>query len=220
MDSKYKLFTQEADFPAEPRIVLNAVRAFADNWLADWKVWETSESVEATGDSAGHLVTAKFRTEPAGEGTKLTVVLRVLQADPPESTPANSGEDYEGQIRKWLQALPWWVQQKQAAAIDSARQRENGAPSAPRIRRRLRIGDIVGVAFLISWILVITLYALLAFVGLVTGELKLPSKRSGDLVTTRGWVARIVSIFILVAYGWIVSSIWKWRQKHKGKSWI
>ena len=220
MDSRYKQFTQEAEFQAEPQIVRQAVRAFADNWLADWKVSETSDSVEATGDSAGHLATAKFGTEPTQRGTKLTVVLKVLQVDSPESTPANSGEDYDGQIRKWLEALPWWVQQRQAAAIGSAGHGENAASSGPRIRRRLRIGDIVGAVFLISWFLVITLFALSALVGLITGVLKLPSKRSGDLVTTQGWEARIVSVLILWIYGWIVSTIWKWRNRHKGKPWL
>jgi hypothetical protein len=200
--------------------VRQAVRAFADNWLADWKVRETSDSVEATGEIAGHLVTAKFGTEPTQTGTKLTVVLRVLQAGSAGSTPATSGEDYDGQIRKWLEALPWWVQQKQAAAIDSAGHRENGTSSGPRIHRRLRIGDIVGYAFLITWFLVITLFALLALIGLISGELKLPSKRSGNLVTILGWGARIVSVFILAVYGWIVSSIWKWRKGHKGKPWV
>lgn len=153
-------------------------------------------------------------------GAKLAVTLRVEKGGSWASAQPDGEEDYGDLVRKWVEAIPWWVQQKQApSSIVTATHDGEFPPELPK-RRRLRIADILGTTFVIAWILVTTIYALSALVGLVTGELKLPSKSSGDLVTMQGWVARIVSVIILAFYGLIVSSIWKWRKQHKGKPWF
>src|SRR5579859_6063684 len=117
MDWKHKHFAQEAFFEAEPDIVNDALRAFARAWLADWAVAETPDGLEATGRSGLHAATATFRIEPAPVGTKVTVTLLVERASRTMGFMLfDVGGFYNGQLRKWLQALPWWVQQRQTAA--------------------------------------------------------------------------------------------------------
>lgn len=220
MGSKYQEFTQEAAFQAEPGVVREAVRAFTGNWLAGWSLSETPDGIEATGQIGGCQARAAFRIEPAAGGANLVVALQVEHIHSQDSERGDIVEDYDDLARKWLAAIPWWIEQKQTAApLPAGGQGKTLRSGLPK-RRWPRFGDIVGGCFLISWIFVITIFALAALIGLVTGELKLPSKRSGDLVTTYGWGARIVSTFILAFYGWIVYSIWKWRKMHKGKPWI
>jgi hypothetical protein len=219
MGAEYQQFDGQAEFQADPGIVREAIRDFAGNWLAGWKLSEAPDGIEATGQSGGHNATAIFLIVPAVSGASLALTLKVEQGGQAESAWGDGDEDYDNLVRKWLEALPWWVQQKQTPPPQPADLEEKiFIPELPK--RRRRIGDILASSFLILWLLVITLYALAALIGLVTGELKLPSKRTGDLVTTQGWAARIVSVVILAIYGSIVSSIWKWRKKHKGKPWF
>ena len=220
MDSKYKEFIEEAVFQAEPQIVHEAVRAFVGNWLADWKVSEIPDGLEATGHCAGHLATAKFRIEPTVGGTKVAVAVQVEQASSPGSTLADTGEDYNEQIRKWLDAIPWWVQQKQAVATHSMLYHGTAVPTEPRKPRRLHIGDIVGACIVIFFLLVFTLYALSALLGLLTGTLFLPSNRNPNAPPIHGLPARIESAIILALYGWSVYAIWKWKKLHKGSRWF
>ncbi|HLY59233.1 MAG TPA: hypothetical protein VKV95_00560 [Terriglobia bacterium] len=220
MRSKFQKFTQEAEFQADPGAVREAIRAFAANWLAGWNLSETPDGVEATGQSGGHRALAMFRIDPVTTGARLVVTLQVEQSGSRDREPDNAGQDNDDLIHKWMDAIPWWIEQKKTAAPLPAGGQEKAFLAERPKRRRLRIREIVASAFLICWILVITIYALSGLVGLVTGELKLPSRRSGDLVTTYGWVARIESVLILAFYGWIVYSMWKWRKQHKGEPWI
>jgi hypothetical protein len=215
MDSIYKQFTGEAVFQAELEIVREAVRAFAGNWLADWKLIETADGFEATGQSAGLPAIAKFRIESAAGGTKVAVGLQVEQASPPGSTPAGTGKDYDNQIRKWLEAIPWWVQQEQAAANHPAGHHGNGFPSELPKRRRPRIGEIAGGSVIIFSLLAVTLYAISAVIGLLTGSLFLPSKRNPNPPPIHGLPARIISALILALFGWLVFTIWKLTKRKR-----
>ena len=218
MSSKFQEFTQEAEFQADPGAVREAIRAFAENWLAGWNLSETPDGIEATGQSDGHQARAMFRIDPVTPGARLVVALQVEQSGSPDPAPDSPGQDNNDLIRKWLEAIPWWIEQKKAAAALSAGGQEKTYPS-DLPKHRLRIGEIVAIVFLISWIIVITLFALSALVGLLTGELALPSKRTGNLGIIHGWAARIISALILWFYGWIVSALWKGRKKSKGKPW-
>ncbi|HLY59231.1 MAG TPA: hypothetical protein VKV95_00550 [Terriglobia bacterium] len=218
MGSKYKEFSQEAMFQDEPEVVREAIRAFAGNWLAGWNLSETPDGIEATGQSGGHQAKAMFRIDPVTPGARLVVALQVDESGSPDPASDNAGQDNDGVIRKWLEAIPWWIEQKKTAAALASGGHEKTYPS-DLPKHRLRIGEILAIGFLITWFIVFTLYALFAFVGLVTGSLALPSKRTGNLGIIHGWTARIISAIILAFYGLIVSSLWKGKKKAKGKPW-
>jgi len=77
---------------------------------------------------------------------------------------------------------------------------------------KIRTGDIIGGCFLSGWILVILLFGLSALIGLITGEIYLPSKRGGG-GTLHGVVARIVSLIILAIAAYILSTLWRSRKR-------
>ena len=78
---------------------------------------------------------------------------------------------------------------------------------------KIRIGQVIAGAFVTIWILVLLLYGLSALVGLLSGEIFLPSKRGGG-GTLHGVTARIVSLVILVITTLILSALWRaWRRR-------
>jgi len=222
MDWKYKHFKQEAVFQAEPDIVLKAVRAFAQDWLTDWGVSETPDGIEANGYSGLHMATAKFRVEPAAGGTKLTVEMQVQRASGRGFMLVDIGGFYSGKISKWLQALPWWVHQKQAEAAQSEGQpvpERPGKPQVPKmsptLNHLLGCGLIVVVLILALWFCWIVIAAI---IGLVTGNLYLGG-RGGD-TDLHGWWARIVSALILLFFGWMAYRMWKPKRRDRGSEWL
>jgi hypothetical protein len=222
MDWKYKHFTQEAVFHAEPEIVRQAVIAFATDWLADWKVSETSEGIEARGYSGLHLATARFRVERAAEGTKLIVEMQVQRASGRGFMLVDIGGFYNGKIRQWLGALPWWIHQKEAEATRSEGQTVVELPGKPQIPKMSpALHQLLGCS-VIGILLVFALWfcwnLIAAIIGLVTGNLDLPG-RGGDLVLHGLW-ARIVSALILLLFGWIAFRIWKPKKRNRGSGWL
>ena len=222
MDWKYKHFTQEADFQTEPEIVLEAVRAFAKDWLGDWKVSETSDGIEAHGYSGLHMATAMFHISPTAGGAKVTVEMQVQRASGRGFMLVDIGGFYKGKISNWLLALPWWVHQKQAEATHSEGQplaELPGKPPVPQmspgLNRFLGCGVIAIVIIFALWVVINFISAI---VGLVTGNLYLIG-RGGELVLHGRW-ARIVSALILLFFGWIAFRIWKPKDRNRGSGWL
>ena len=77
---------------------------------------------------------------------------------------------------------------------------------------KIRIGDVVGGCFVSVWLLVIGLYGLNALLGVITGELYLPSKKGGGGTLHGAW-ARIISLVILAVSYFILSAMWKGVRK-------
>jgi len=77
---------------------------------------------------------------------------------------------------------------------------------------KVRLGDIAGGCFISVWILVLLLFGLSGFMGLITGELFLPDKKGGG-GTLHGTTARIVSLIILVISAYILSTLWRARKR-------
>jgi hypothetical protein len=132
------------------------------------------------------------------------------------------GGFYDGLIRKWLQALPWWVHQKQAAANQSEGQPEmalTDKPPVPKmspgLHRMLGCGVMAIVIIFALWV---CWNVIAAVIGLVTGNLDLPG-RGGELVLHGRW-ARIVSALILLFFGWIAFRIWKPKKRNGGSEWL
>jgi hypothetical protein len=213
MSWKYQQFAQEAVFQAEREIVCQAVRAFAGDWLADWKVSETPDGLEARGYSAGHLATARFRIESGAVGTKVAVELQVERASPLGFMLVDVGGYYNGQIRKWLQALPWWVQQKQTQG-----QAGEAVPAGPPMAKPSPGPNLFMGCVLLFVVLGVCVYAIAALVGLLTGNLYIPGRGSGGTVVHGMW-ARILSAIILLFLGWIALRIWKPKRRN-GSGWL
>jgi hypothetical protein len=222
MDWKFAHFNQEAVFQAEPQVVFEALRAFAGDWLADWKVSETSDGLEARGYSGLHSAIANFRIEPAAVGARLMVEMQVKRASARGFMLVDIGGFYNGHIQKWLQAIHWWVNQKQTAATESEGQPrkagESGPPTPkpmPSQNRLLGCGIIVIVLIFALYFCVTTICAV---IGLITGNLYLTG-RGGDITIHGGW-ARIVSAAILLFFGWIGFRIWKPKDRNRGSGWL
>ena len=77
---------------------------------------------------------------------------------------------------------------------------------------KIRTGDIIGGCFISGWILVILLFGVSALIGLISGEIYLPTKRGGG-GTLHGVVARIVSLVILAISAYILSTLWRSRRR-------
>jgi hypothetical protein len=213
MDSKYKHFTQEAVFQAEPEIVRQAVLAFTADWLDDWKVSETPEGIEASAYSGLHPTTARFRIDPAPGGARVTVEMQVQRASGRGYMLVDIGGFYDGKMRKWLQALPWWIHQKQAAASQSEGQPTLAVPDKPPKPHPSAASNLMVGCLVITFLLAVLAFLISAIVGLLTGSLYLPSNSGGE--TIHGSWARIASALILLLFGWIAFRIWKMINRNR-----
>ena len=86
---------------------------------------------------------------------------------------------------------------------------------------KVRIGSIVGGVFAVVWISIVGLYGLSGLIGLITGEIYLPSKNGGGGTIT-GITARIVSAVILAicsAIIWTILSVWKKSRHRRKRDW-
>lgn len=217
MDWKYKYFKQEAVFQAETGIVREALHAFAKDWLNDWKVSETWDGLEAKSPPGFRSGTAKFRIEPALGGTKVAIEMQVQRAASLGLMVFDFGGYYDGQIRKWLQALPWWIQQKQAAATQSAGQHGKSVPAGPPIPKPERHTDRLMGCVTILIVIVGSMYAIVALAGLVTGNLYIPGNDGG--FTIHGQGARILAASFLVLFSWIAVRLWNVRKRNRESGW-
>ncbi|HUK86872.1 MAG TPA: hypothetical protein VLT85_04345 [Terriglobales bacterium] len=216
MDWKYKHFAEDAVFPAQPEAVVEAARAFAREYLADWRLADTPEGLELEGRSAAHAATAVFHIEPAPEGAKVAVTLRVERASWQGFMLVDAGGFYSRQIALWLKGIQSRLQHGPASAT------QNGvadplkqAAYKPSRGPALFVGcaAIVCALFFVIWIIE-------ALVGLATGNLYLIGR--GGTAELHGVWARIVSAAILAGVGWIVLRIYrppKSRQR-RGGEWL
>jgi hypothetical protein len=222
MDWKYKHFAQEAFFPAGPDIVNDAVRGFARDRLAGWNVAETPDGLEVKGRSAYHAETATFRIESAPGGTKVTVTLLVERASRLGGFMLfDVGGYYNGQLRQWLQALPWWIQQRLAATTPSAGEPGQAAPARPPMPKPSPAANLFFGCVFLFVTLGLLVYFIAALVGLLTGNLFLAGRGSGGTMIHGMW-ARILSAGILTFFGWIAFRIWKpkAKQRNRGSQWL
>jgi hypothetical protein len=207
MDWKYKYFSEEATFQAKPEIVLRALRAFAAEWLDDWKVSESPAGFEVVGLSAGHDAVAKFHLEPVGDGTKVTVEMQVESASSFGFLLLDKGS-YGGMIRKWLQALPWWIDQRQPTGILPGGLSGKARPVKPPPMKPMPGAALFSGCSTITILLAILIYGVTSLVGLLTGNLLIIG--NGGTSTIHGVWARILSAIVLAIFGWVV---WYWRYK-------
>ena len=214
MDCKYKYFTREAAFQAEPEIVLQALRAFAADWLDDWKVSETLDGIEARIHSGYRFATATFRVEPAPGGSRVAVKMQVERATSLGLMMFDPGGYFSGQIRKWLEALPWWIQQQQAVENQSMNQDGKPASAGSQIPKPKRESDLGKRLIAASVAVVLFAYAIVAIAGLITGELFISDNHGG--ITLHGLWARFVSAIVLVIIGWVGRRLWKLRKRKQG----
>ena len=103
MDLQFKHFTQEAVYSASRDSLLEAARAVVAESFGPAE--DTPEGFTAHGRSGWHSATAKFRAEPAPEGTKLAVELQVSRATMRGYMLADVGGYYDGQLRRWLTGI-------------------------------------------------------------------------------------------------------------------
>jgi hypothetical protein len=209
MSWKYKYFNGEVAFQAEPEIVLKALRAFATEWLDDWKVSDTPDGIEARSQSGYRFATAIFRVEPETGGTKVTVKMQVERANSLGLMMFDIGGYFSGLIGNWLQALPWWVQQ-QAMTSQSKVQDGNATPTTPPIPKPIRGPDRRKGCITISVFILLSVLAIVAIVGLLTGDLNLPGDNGG--ITIHGRWARLLSAIILALLSWVVLRLRKLKK--------
>jgi hypothetical protein len=220
MDWKYKHFAQEVVFQAKPETVHAAVRAFAGAWLADWKVSETLDGIEAKGRSGGHIATAKFRIEPTpGGGTKVAVALQVERASYLGFVLADSGGYYNQQIYKWLQAVSWRIQERLTPATQSEDQPGQALPAEPPIPEPSRGRTPLMGCLIVFVLLPFCLWAAAALVGLLTGTLYIPGRRNFG-ITIHGPLARILSVIMMGLFGWMVLRVLRPKKRDRGSGWI
>ena len=86
---------------------------------------------------------------------------------------------------------------------------------------KLRVGGIIGGGFAVVWISIVALYGLSGLIGLITGEIYLPSKNGGGGTIT-GVTARIISAIILVICSliiWTILSVWRTSRRRRKRDW-
>ena len=215
MDWKYKHFEREAVFQAGREPVLEAARAFLAEALADWKISETADGLEARGYSAFHEATAKFRIEPALGGTKVAVTLLVERASALGFMLVDVGGFYDGQVRKWLAGIQVYLHQGPASASqpESVEQRKQAVHNSMRAER------LFGGCLLAVILLAVSIYFLAAVVGLLTGNLFLAGRGEGSTMIHGPW-ARILSAIMLALMGWVALRLWKPKKRNRGSEWL
>jgi hypothetical protein len=213
VDWKYKHFAEAAIFPADRQIVHQAILAFANDWLAGWKVAATPEGIEARGRSAGHMATARFRTEPVSGGSKVVVALAVERASPLGFMLVDVGGYYNRQIFKWLRALPWWIQQAAQAQVETGQ----SVPPPPPMPKPSRGADLFMGCALSVFLLGVGMLMIAALVGLLTGNLFIAGG-SGTMVY--GLWARVLSAIFLLFFGWFFLGLWRSKKGKRGSGWL
>jgi len=103
MDWHYKHFTQEAVFSAERESVLEAARAVMAESLGP--VEDTADGFVAQGRSGWHAATATGRIEPAPDGTRIVIELKVVRAAGRGFMLVDAGGYYDIQLRRWLSRI-------------------------------------------------------------------------------------------------------------------
>lgn len=214
MDWKYRYFNQEALFQADPAIVHKALRAFAKEWLSDWDVEETPDGLEAKSLSAFRKATGRFRIDPAPGGAKVAVRLQVDRAVSLGLMVFDFGHYFDSLTRKWLKGLSWWIQQEQSAADHTEGPSGKAKPDVPPIPKPEPPSDrLMGwVTFLV--VLVTSAYAIIALVGLVTGNLYVPGGESGAIIH-QPWAGILAAIY-LIFFVWMVQRLWKVNKRRRG----
>ena len=194
MDWKNKHFDQAAVFQARAELVFEVARSFVAESLG-WQITDTADGFEASGSSFSHQATAKFRIEPAANGTKVAVELLVVRASPLGFMLFDVGGYYNHQIRKWLAGIQWSLHQR----LTSASGAESPPQDKPAIRQDNKIASHIfsGCFLLIAVIFALYFLSILVFaiVGLATGHLYLLGR--GDLLVVHGVWARAISGIIL-----------------------
>jgi hypothetical protein len=100
MDWQFKHFNQEAVYSASRDSLLEAARAVIGESFG--AVEDTPEGFTARGRSGWHAATAKFRIEPAADGTRLAVELLVKRSGLRSYMLVDIGGYYNGVARRWL----------------------------------------------------------------------------------------------------------------------
>lgn len=214
MDWKYRYFNQEALFQADPAIVHKALGAFAKEWLSDWDVEETPDGLEARSRSAFRKATGRFRIDPAPGGTKVAVRLQVDRAVSLGLMVFDFGHYFDSLTRKWLKGLSWWIQQEQSAADHTEGPSGKAKPDVPPIPKPDPPSDrLMGWVTLLV-VLVTSAYAIIALVGLVTGNLYVPGSEGG--ATIHQLWARILGAIYLVFFVWMIQRLWKVKKRSRG----
>jgi hypothetical protein len=206
MDWKYKHFQQTRAFPAPREQVLEAARSFMAESLG-WQITDTLEGLTAQGSSFAHRAIANLRLQAvAGEasaaiGTRVTIELLVERAGWRGFMLFDVGGYYNMQIRKWLDAIEWSIQQKLTGNRDES--------TNPLVQAQHKPAACLFNGCLLFIVVMFAIYVLVTFVcavvGLITGNLYLWG-RGGTLAIHGTW-GRLVSALILLLgalLGWRV----------------
>jgi hypothetical protein len=196
MDWKYKHFNQEAVFQAPRQTVLEVARAFVAESIR-WQITDTADGFEARGYSFAHQATAKFRIEPAADGTRVAVELLVERASSLGFMLFDVGGYYNHQICKWLAGIQWSLHQR----LTSASGAESPPQNKPAILQDNKIASHIfsGCFLIIAVIFALYFLSILIFaiVGLATGHLYLVG-RGDPLVVHGGWARAISGIILAI----------------------
>jgi hypothetical protein len=206
MDWKYKHFQQTRAFPAPREQVLEAARSFMAESLG-WQITDTLEGLTAQGSSFAHRAIANLRLQAvAGEasaaiGTRVTIELLVERAGWRGFMLFDVGGYYNMQIRKWLDAIEWSIQQRLTGNRDES--------TNPLVQAQHKPAACLFNGCLLFIVVMFAIYVLVTFVcavvGLITGNLYLWG-RGGTLAIHGTW-GRLVSALILLLgalLGWRV----------------
>jgi hypothetical protein len=204
MSWRYANYHREAVFPAERQVVDGAARAAINESFTRWLVADTDSGFDAIGTSGWHTAIAKFRLSQVDRGTKIDITLQVERAGPMGLVGWDVFGYYDGEIRKWLEAMNWHLHQGLAAATPrSIEQRNKLVAQQHQAAARFLVG--CPLAFLVFFVCI---YSLSAVIGLFSGVLFLPARGSGS-ATIHGIWARIISAAILIV---VATLLWKVRS--------
>jgi hypothetical protein len=207
MDWKYKHFQQTRAFPAPREQVLEAARSFMAESLG-WQITDTLEGLTAQGSSFAHRAIANLRLQAvAGEasaaiGTRVTIELLVERAGWRGFMLFDVGGYYNMQIRKWLDAIEWSIQQRLTGNRDES--------TNPLVQAQHKPAACLFNGCLLFIVVMFAIYVLVTFVcavvGLITGNLYLWG-RGGTLAIHGTW-GRLVSALIL-----LLGALLVWRVR-------
>ena len=216
MDWKYKHFAGEAVFAAQPEAVVEAARAFAKEYLADWRLADTPDGLEVEGRSAAHAATAAFHIEPAPGGAKIAVTLRVERASWQGFMLVDAGGFYSRQIALWLKGIQSLLQHGPAPATQDG----VADPWKQAAYKPSRGPALLGGCAVMVFALFFVIWIIEALVGLATGNLYLIGR--GGTAELHGVWARVMSAAILAGIGWLFMRMIRPHRKRQeqGKGWL